>query len=123
MGSDIHLHIEYKHKSWNLANWAEFGGTFNLGRRYAVFARLAGVRNYDDVEHIAPRGLPEGLSLYARYQYKKWQGVHDASWLTLEEWEHALSDIEDLEYETVTAIMRFYESKGFETRVVFYFDS
>jgi hypothetical protein len=81
------------------------------------------VRNYDDVEHIAPRGLPEGLSHRTQYAYDQWQGVHDTSWLTLDEWEHALSDIEDLEYETVTAIMRFYESKGFETRVVFYFDS
>ena len=124
MGSDIHVYIEYRHKSWNLANWCNFGGTFNLGRRYAIFARLAGVRDFEDVDHIAPRGLPKMLSHDTRYAYEDWQGdTHDASWLTLEEWEHALSDIEDLEYETVAAIMRFYKSEGFETRVVFWFDS
>ena len=48
MGCDIHVYIEYKSKNHKDGYaWNSFGGRINPGRNYAMFALLAGVRNYD----------------------------------------------------------------------------
>src|SRR5690349_20426391 len=58
MGSDIHLYIEHKRTGPN-SRWSSFGGRFNPGRYYGLFAKLAGVRNYREVKPVAePRGMP-----------------------------------------------------------------
>ena len=64
MGCDIHLHVESRlagidreHNWYNTAFYGEF-----CERCYPMFARLADVRNYDDVKHLPIRGLPEDVS-------------------------------------------------------------
>lgn len=58
MGCDIHCYIEYKKPEWD--SWSNFGGRINPGRNYHLFAKLAGVRNYDEItDFIQPRGIPE----------------------------------------------------------------
>lgn len=60
MGCDIHCYVEYS--TGNPPDyWFSFGGRINPGRDYDLFARLAGVRNYDNVDPvIPPRGMPKG---------------------------------------------------------------
>lgn len=65
MGCDIHCYIEYK--SPNTDDWSDFGGRINPGRNYDLFAKLAGIRNYDEVEPVVkPRGYPEDAAASAR---------------------------------------------------------
>lgn len=65
MGCDIHSYIEFRKFSDIDKQWSNFGGRINPGRHYGIFAKLVGVRNYDDY-HIVPlsepRGLPENVS-------------------------------------------------------------
>lgn len=57
MGCDIHCYIEYKHPESEI--WSDFGGRINPGRNYDLFAKLAGVRNYNEKPPaIPPRGMP-----------------------------------------------------------------
>ena len=56
MGCDIHCYIEYKPAGSD--DWSDFGGRINPGRNYDLFAKLAGIRNYDEITPIAkPRGM------------------------------------------------------------------
>jgi hypothetical protein len=125
MGCDIHTYVEYRSKVPDSSGqWYNFGGDLCLGRYYPIFARLAGVRDYKDTPHIAPRGMPERLGFATKYSLDRWGGdAHDISWLTPGEWESALEGIEDIDYEAVTFLLKFLESKDFEARVVFWFDS
>lgn len=55
MGCDIHCYIENQQSGSD--HWFGFGGRINPGRNYSAFARLAGVRNYEEVKPVAePRG-------------------------------------------------------------------
>jgi len=64
MGCDIHLYIEHKEPA--ITTWAGFGGRINPGRYYGLFAKLAGVRNYDEIKPVAePRGMPDDASWIA----------------------------------------------------------
>lgn len=60
MGCDIHLYVEYRKKNSN-RNWESSGTVMpNCGDRiYGMFAVMANVRNYDNLEQIVPdRGYP-----------------------------------------------------------------
>ncbi len=75
MGCDIHLIIEYRRKadpevSEEMTGWDSFGRVFNPGRNYGVFGRLAGVRSYKEKPFLPLRGIPEGLSYWATYEYQ-----------------------------------------------------
>lgn len=62
MGCDIHAHIEI------LVNdeWIYYTPV-NIARNYDVFAKMAGVRNYESIEAISkPRGLPKDISVMTR---------------------------------------------------------
>lgn len=59
MGCDIHLFIEYKN---HVGNWVCFGDEMNPGRMYEMFAKMAGVRDYEGIMKFKPRGLPENYS-------------------------------------------------------------
>lgn len=54
---------------------------------------------------------------------------HTHSWLTADEWEAAITFKSHFvqsagdEYEAILAVMRFFESRGYDTRVVFWFDN
>lgn len=59
MGCDIHGFVRVR--SHKAGPW-HFVSTVPSGRNYALFALLAGVRNYDEAEPISePRGLPDDL--------------------------------------------------------------
>lgn len=59
MGCDIHCYIEYK-RGDRVASWTSFGGRINPGRNYLLFAKIAGVREYDKTISSTPlRGHPE----------------------------------------------------------------
>lgn len=83
MGTDIHVYPEILGKSgWEPA--AKFDhGEFYSDRDYAVFAILANVRNHNgQFKSIAnPRGMPADCSIHEAL----YQGMHDVSWLTLDE--------------------------------------
>lgn len=55
MGCDIHLFIEYKNHA---GNWSCFGEEINPGRMYGMFAKMAGVRDYEGIQKFPLRGLP-----------------------------------------------------------------
>jgi hypothetical protein len=82
MGCDIHAFVEVRiNGEWE--SYAEL----HIGRDYQLFARMAGVRNYDDTEPIAaPRGLPDGLSPVVAASVKLWgTDAHSSSWLSATE--------------------------------------
>lgn len=70
MGCDIHMYVEYSREvnSNEEIIWLSFGGRFDPGRHYGLFAKLAGVRNYGStiIPISAPRGLPDNIGWSAR---------------------------------------------------------
>jgi hypothetical protein len=83
MGCDIHLHIEVM----NNGKWEHWGAPA-VPRCYALFAKLAGVRNYDDeyTPIAEPRGLPDHLSTLTKVAYEWEKGdAHDISWINRDE--------------------------------------
>ena len=77
MGCDIHGVVEQKIGG----KWVGLG-VFGE-RSYRMFARMAGVRNRDDVEFIPPRGYPEDMSDLAHYVMDYWDDDgHSRSWLS-----------------------------------------
>lgn len=82
MGCDIHFHIEVKTKNgWELYSKP------NVKRNYKLFAKLAGVRNYDNIKPISePKGLPEDISYLVKQSFESWgTDAHSASYITGEE--------------------------------------
>lgn len=72
MGCDIHLYIEYRSKKVEhdgvKDSWLDFGGRINPGRNYALFALMAGVRDYTNKIQlmVPPRGMPEDPAYTSR---------------------------------------------------------
>jgi hypothetical protein len=73
MGADIHMYIEYRNKKQakdlekqgRVPYWYSFGGHFNPGRNYTMFAVLAGVRGVFK-NSFEPKGrIPFDLMGYA----------------------------------------------------------
>lgn len=97
MGCDIHAHVEIKiDNQWHHYNHP------SAARRYALFARMADVRNSGGIEPITPpRGLPEDATFTTRFDYaERWgSDAHSASWLSadevagLEDWMRGAGDL------------------------------
>lgn len=159
MGCDIHMVIEYRDE--HRREWCAFTGPLNPGRNYALFSRLAGVRNYEGVDPaIPPRGRPSNLSWTAaraltmtvvpdergggdhvviRSKAEYWVAskssewvdenhishpdLHSISWMSADEFEAAIHGARELEYGAVLAALRYFESRGCEARVIFWFDN
>ena len=107
MGCDIHIHIEYNDtrnkqdkREWRCADWFRLNKYYGKRgelkynyvpvwkeRCYDLFAILADVRNYDNIEPISePRGLPLDVSKEVLKDYRDWgDDAHSASYLTLQE--------------------------------------
>lgn len=114
MGCDIHMHIEYfdTHykedkkgkltpiKKWRCADWFRLNKYYGKkgepkykqvplwdDRDYNLFAILASVRNYNDIEPISePRGIPHDISYEVLKELTKWgEDAHSISYLTLQE--------------------------------------
>lgn len=58
-----------------------------MGRNYILFAFLAGVRNYNDINPISePRGIPKDISSEMEEELESWgPDAHSISWLSLRE--------------------------------------
>ena len=82
MGCDIHAHIEVKMEG----EWKHFSNP-NVDRNYKLFALMADVRNYKNIEPISkPKGLPNNLTFLTKIDYENWGiDAHDESYLTVEE--------------------------------------
>lgn len=66
MGTDIHLHIEYKHPQYGMQSIEDVG----IGRDYELFTALAGIQNYDDRPVLyPPRGFPGDVSTFVLSRY------------------------------------------------------
>jgi hypothetical protein len=84
VGCDIHTVAERRGEN---GDWEAVAHNLMSDRSYSIFAFLAGVRNYSDVDPIAPlRGFPDDASLDAVARYADWaDDTHSASWLTVKE--------------------------------------
>ena len=88
MGCDIHFYKEVKIKG----KWLCYGES-NISRCYSLFAKMANVRNYEDLEPISePKGIPSDLSEMVQFQYDRHNSDwHTPSWLNAEE----ITELED----------------------------
>ena len=144
MGCDIHLFIEVK----TIRGWLCYSHP-SVSREYAIFAKMANVRNYDNVvEPISVlKGIPEDASFITKRAFEdagKYQ--HHASYLThkeickLSNWMQLNThpqnfDFGDLEREFLHTYLNGNSFCGFEkgasgypkwiedVRFVFWFDS
>ena len=83
MGCDIHLHVEVQIDGI----WHHYA-TPRISQNYKLFAKMAGVRNYDNIEPITqPRGLPLDVTFITQFDSEQVWGVdgHNHSWLTSQE--------------------------------------
>lgn len=100
MGIRIHLFVETWNKDnlhwesvdkWNTEDkddlYVEYENRFYQGEYYSVYALLAGVNNYYNIEPISqPRGLPINVSKEVRTASRQWEGAaHTRSYFTLKE--------------------------------------
>ena len=139
MGCDIHLHGEVKING----KW-EHLTTGRSIRNYALFAKMAGVRNapeYNITPISEPKGLPDDCSSVTIFDYSRWIGdAHSASWFSskeikeLEEWwfdwrMQWTKDWKAFEDEVIGGYLFGYgwddiEEAGVEdARIVFWFDN
>ena len=83
MGCDIHMFAEVKAAdAWHLYS------DIDVGRDYALFYKIAGVRGYElDTEPIAEgRGLPADLSVAVGIHREGWgKDAHSEGWLSADE--------------------------------------
>ena len=99
MGCDIHAHFEIKLNS----KWEHYSHP-RIQRRYNLFSRIAGVRNYDEIEPIStPKGLPTDLSVTTKFCADH-RGVdgHSHTWLDADEIQALMETdfiIEDRDFE------------------------
>ena len=126
MGCDIHAHIEFKEPHWKADDtWSRFAA-LRIDRWYALFGAMAGAR-CADIEHIPPRGLPDGLSWHTRDAFKEDElDAHSTSWLTRDELASAVDRAgkhPDPGVIATLAIMDAFTASGWPVRIVFWFDN
>lgn len=92
MGCDIHAHIELKVNG----KWEHYSCPL-LKRWYALFARIANVRNDGSIEPISlPRGLPDDLNIVTKLEADSWKGDgHHYTWLNKDELNELIKWAED----------------------------
>lgn len=135
MGCDIHEHIEYKRYD----TWWHWGRP-TVRRDYNLFALLAGVRNYEQVEPVAePRDIPKDstydtvMSYTGVNDYAMYKGVwvmdadwHTPSWLSLGELKQVRERLgyrsNDLEA-IIGAMEGLSDNGAHDTRFIFWFDN
>lgn len=104
MGCDIHAMIEAKYHYRHLADcWSwQSCGEIRISRDYQLFAKIGGVRNYDNVKPIAEARFAD-ISAETEDEtcseaFKRWvldigQDGHSHSWVTLDELQTANADL------------------------------
>jgi hypothetical protein len=82
MGCDIHVYVEVKVKG----KWVLINAPY-IRRNYDLFAKMANVRNYENIKPISePKGLPENISDGTKLYLDIWEDdAHSASWLSPKE--------------------------------------
>ena len=94
------------------------------GRNYYLFSKLAGVRNYNNIDCISePRGVPDDLSLFYEIKTNQWEGDgHSHSYFYLSELlEHDFSEISP-DFSDFVESFRGKEDID-DYRIVFFFDN
>jgi len=135
MGCDIHPVIECRMDKTE-PRWDWFA-TVELSRDYALFTILAGVRDHytfvdPEFKRPEPKGLPDGLS----WRGEENTGDHSFSWMTSAELVKSAAAYQKhvrypgqtdheapAELKAIIAAMASLEESGYETRLVFGFDS
>lgn len=135
MGCDIHAFIEIKlHNKW------EYYGEIELYRNYAIFAKLAGIRDNGE-EPVIPiaycRGILDDSSEIYKLHVKNWEGDgHSHSWITSEEFMELYNFTKKFNNTYFNSVLLFgqylvdfFESKRYipkevkNFRIVFFFDN
>ena len=119
MGCDIHAWVQRRRHDGTY--WFDWSGDMSWGRNYALFARMAGVRNCDNSPPpiAKPRGWPPEGSPYDVTD----DGLHTPSWLTLEEFRTVAGEFADVDVRATLAAMEWFASEGYGVRIVFAFDN
>lgn len=129
MGCDIHLVVQVKEPG--SIHWFT-QGKFKADRWYTMFAYMnRTVRNYDEVLGYDEKGIPEDC--YYKPESEETArdlGDHSYSWLTSDEFREAAKRAYKDEkvgnivsYDAILRYMMYFESKGYQTRLIFGFDS
>lgn len=131
MGCDIHAMIEAKRRYAYGNMWSWHGcGRLYLSRDYRLFAKLAGVRNYDTVKPIAPPRL-DAVNFAAEFDdettsqdfwlWARDYGVdgHSHTFVSLDELRTADADLAA----RCRLIVMAHGFKPEEARLVFFFDN
>lgn len=135
MGTDIRIHMEYRHRKKKQYRYA---GQFYGERLGGVYHVLMG--EWYEGEEKGPfpvRGLPGNVTrnVLEKYYVDKLDVIHYASWLTTEEVRICLDEAskrysEDAggdewlqPYEHIYSVMKDYEDAGEPCRIVFWFDN
>lgn len=134
MGTDIHIHMEYRGRK---KKQYRYGGQMYGERLYGVFEVFGGVR-LRGKPLIRPRGLPGDVTNVVLQSYKDWKpACHHASWLTTAELKDCLDEAQKRliavkesadngwlrPYERIYEYMMDYEKVGEPCRIVFWFDN
>ena len=131
MGCDIHVKLEASNGSGFYKE-----GELLSGRSYTLFSIMAGVRG-DETPLVPPRGLPDDVSYTVKREAEDLFsdiGWHTPSWYTLDELKKIKKiykkTYEYKEYKFVPECLElwlhigeFYRKRGYEFRIVFWFDS
>lgn len=133
MATDIWIHVEHRSRNKYVYDFEADGE-----RIYALFGALAGTRGTIDPIYD-PRGLPDDVSPEVLEEYRLFEGdAHTPSWLTTIEFRKCLdltikvlSKKEDENnvktwfqpYEKIYEYMKYCESEGESSRIVFWFDN
>ncbi len=131
MGCDIHAMIEAKyHYRYAKDMWSwQSCGELHIGRSYSLFAKLAGVRNYND--EVTPIAEPRFENINDETHdetcsdtFKRWVldmggDGHSHSWVTLDELETANTDLAA----RCRLIVMAHGLSTEDARLVFFFDN
>ncbi len=107
MGCDIHLHVEIKVRG----EWLHYNQP-RIKRDYALFTKMAGVRNYDDeIDPISePRGIPLDCTKTTQLVCDHWDtDGHSHSWLSYEE----ISQLQEWHEKRTDSYFKFYDNFGY----------
>ena len=107
MGCDIHAMIERRHSKYYF--WINAGDP-GLHRDYALFAVLAGVRDWGVFTPISgPRGVPSDVC-EPMEDWAEQSGCHSASWLSLAELKAARHSSPEIKKEEFALSLAHFDS-------------
>jgi len=123
MGCDLHGTIETRDKRGGLYKCECILNRPN--RNYRIFSVMADVRNSFYIRPISkPRGLPKDITRKTFLTHFRFGlDAHSESYLSYQEMKSIITRSCDPCYKAILAYMGVFEKDGYETRIVFWFDS